>query len=186
MITPDPELSIAKQCDLLSLPRSSYYYKKRPVSAFTLEIMKQIDEIYTAHPDFGSRQIRNMLVRKGYKVNRKRIQRLMRIMGIQALFPGKNLSKPGKGSEHVIYPYRLRNLKIDRPNQVWSTDITYSVPGVYLNTFNKQTTSPFEIFSRGSYNKSTLQTVSSVMILSLSGSDLWYACRVMQPADNGG
>jgi putative transposase len=125
MITPDEQLSISKQCNLLGLSRSTLYYRKRPVSSYTLTLMNRIDEIYTQSPDMGSRQIRNVLRREGHKVNRKRIQRLMLIMGIKALFPGKNLSKPGTGSEHKVYPYLLRNLKIERPNQVWSTDITY-------------------------------------------------------------
>lgn len=118
-------LSITKQCDLLDLPRSGYYYKPVPISPFNLELMKRIDEIYLENPEYGSRMMRDILRREGYKVNRKRVQRLMRIMGIEAIYPKKNLSKPGIGSSHKIYPYLLRNLEIDRPNQVWCTDITY-------------------------------------------------------------
>lgn len=125
MIAPDEQLSLSTQCNLLGLSRSTLYYRKRPVSSYTLTLMNRIDEIYTQSPDMGSRQIRNVLKREGHKVNRKRIQRLMLIMGIKALFPGKNLSKPGTDSEHKVYPYLLQNLKIERPNQVWSTDITY-------------------------------------------------------------
>jgi putative transposase len=125
MIAPEPKISLSRQCELIKLPRSSLYYYPRPASDKNLGIMKRLDEIYTDNPDFGSRQLRNVLRREGHKINRKRVQRLMRIMGIQALYPGKNLSKPGIGSEHEIYPYLLRKLKISRPNQVWSTDITY-------------------------------------------------------------
>jgi len=125
MITPDPHLTISKQCELLSLARSTNYYKPRPISERDVAIMNRIDEIFTDNPDFGSRQLRNTLRRQGLRVNRKKVQRLMRIMGIRALFPGKNLSKPGKGSEHKIYPYLLRGVSIDRPNQVWSTDLSY-------------------------------------------------------------
>ncbi|MBI9055941.1 MAG: IS3 family transposase [Bacteroidales bacterium] len=128
MIEPETKISLSRQCDLIELSRSSFYYNPRPASDKDLGTMKRLDEVFTDNPDFGSRQLRNVLnalKREGYKINRKRVQRLMRIMGIQALYPGKNLSKPGIGSEHKIYPYLLRNMKIDRPNQVWSTDITY-------------------------------------------------------------
>lgn len=125
MITPCKEISVSQQCKLIKLSRSSLYYQNRPMKEADLQLMKRIDEIFTDNPDFGSRQIRNALRREKCKINRKKIQRLMRIMGLRAIFPGKNLSKPGKGSEHKIYPYRLRKLVIDRPNQVWSTDLTY-------------------------------------------------------------
>jgi len=125
MISPDEHISVSRQCQLVELPRSSFYYQKKPVSSENLELMKRIDEIFTESPDYGSRQIRNVLRRESLKINRKRVQRLMRIMGIMAIFPGKNLSKPGIGSEHKVYPYLLRKLSIGRPNQVWATDITY-------------------------------------------------------------
>jgi len=124
-------LSIKEQCSLLDLSRSGYYYKPVPMSDFNIELMKKIDEIYIESPEYGSRKIRDVIRRENKdsrglsRINRKRIQRLMRIMGIEAIYPKKNLSKPGKGSEHKIYPYLLRNLAITRPNQVWSTDITY-------------------------------------------------------------
>lgn len=124
-------LPVKRQCELLDISRSSYYYKPVPMSKTNLELMKKIDEIYTGSPEYGSRKIRDVIRRENQnnrvfnRINRKRIQRLMRIMGIEAIYPKKNLSKPGKGSEHKIYPYLLRNLKINRPNQVWSTDITY-------------------------------------------------------------
>ena len=125
-------MSISRQLKALGLSRSSYYYKERPMSEFNLKLMKRIDEIYTESPDYGSRMICKILRREetregssSKKINRKRIQNLMRIMGIQAIFPGKNLSKPGKGSEHKVYPYLLRNMAITKPDQVWCTDITY-------------------------------------------------------------
>lgn len=129
-ITPD-DLSVKQQCSLLDISRSGYYYKPVPMSELNLELMKKIDKIYTESPEYGSRKIRDVIRmenkddRRFRRINRKRIQRLMRIMGIEAIYPKKNLSKPGKGSEHKIYPYLLRNLAITRPNQVWSTDITY-------------------------------------------------------------
>jgi putative transposase len=125
MIAPDPQMSLSRQCQLVNLSRSSFYYRPKPPSEKDLSLMARIDEIYTDNPDFGSRQLRNVLDREGIVVNRKRIQRLMRLMDIQALYPKKNLSKPGEGSEHKIYPYLLRNMKIHKANQVWATDITY-------------------------------------------------------------
>ena len=118
-------MSIMKQLKLLGVARSSYYYRDKPMSDFNLQLTRIIDEIYTESPEYGSRKIRDVIRRenkniKGLnKVNRKRIQRLMRIMGIEAIYPKRNLSKPGKGSEHKIYPYLLRNITINRPNQVW-------------------------------------------------------------------
>ena len=124
-------LSIKEQCSLLDISRSGYYYKPVPMSDFNIELMKKVDEVYTESPEYGSRKIRDVIRRENkdsrgfHRINRKRIQRLMRIMGIEAIYPKKNLSKLGKGSEHKIYPYLLRHLAINRPNQVWSTDITY-------------------------------------------------------------
>lgn len=120
-------ISVRRQTEALELPRSTYYYQAKPLSTFNIRLMHRIDEIYTESPDYGSRMICKILRREysNKNINRKRIQRLMRIMGKQALYPKRNLSKPGKGSEHKIYPYLLRNKKIDHPNQVWSTDITY-------------------------------------------------------------
>ncbi|OVE78541.1 hypothetical protein BVY01_05165 [bacterium I07] len=88
-----------------------------------LRIMDRIDELYMDHPFYGSRNMRTVLNREGYQVNRKRIQRLMRLMGIQAIYPKPRLSIGGKG--HKIYPYLLKGLTIDRPDQVWCADITY-------------------------------------------------------------
>jgi putative transposase len=125
-VQPDEDLSIVRQCELLSLPRSSYY---RPVSdppkvSFEdLRLMRLIDEEYTRHPFYGSRKIKVWLQKQGWNVNRKRVQRLMRIMGIQSTAPGPRTSIPRK--EHKIYPYLLKGMNINRPDMVWCTDITY-------------------------------------------------------------
>jgi putative transposase len=98
--------------------RSTYYYQPRPESAENLRLLRQLDQLYMKRPFYGSRKMAVEL-----EVNRKRIQRLMRILGIEALYPKPNLSRPAPG--HQIYPYLLRGVEILRPNHVWSTDITY-------------------------------------------------------------
>lgn len=118
-----PELSYSRQCQLLGISRSSAYYKPQPVKAEDLEWMRRIDEQYLKTPYFGSRSMTKHFRRLGHKINRKRVQRLMRLMGIEAIYPKPKTSKPHP--QHKIYPYLLRNLKIDRPNQVWAADITY-------------------------------------------------------------
>ena len=123
MVDKKNPLSVARQCSLLALPRSTFYHTPKPVTAEELELMKLIDRCHLEKPFYGSRRVRDWLEDRGHKVNRKRIQRLMRTMGIVALYPTRNLSLANQA--HKIYPYLLRNLVIDRPNQVWSTDITY-------------------------------------------------------------
>jgi putative transposase len=124
MIEPEhPRISTARQCRLLGLPRSSYYHRPKPAPAGDLQLMRRIDEIYLAHPYFGSRQMARFLRRQGYPVNRKRIQRLMRLMDMEAIYQKPNLSRPHP--EHRVYPYLLRRLKVTRPNQVFACDITY-------------------------------------------------------------
>jgi putative transposase len=122
-----PKLSIARQCELISLSRASYYRSVDTGIGIetpeNLELMRLIDEEYTRHPFYGSRQLRNYFRRQGRVISRKRIQRLMRIMGLFSIAPKPNTSKRNK--EHKTYPYLLRDLVIDRPNQVWCTDITY-------------------------------------------------------------
>ncbi len=122
-----PTLSIARQCELISLSRATYYRSvETDIGTETpenLELMRLIDEEYTRHPFYGSRQMRNHFRRQGRVVGRKRIQRLMRLMGLVSVAPKPNTSKRNKA--HKIYPYLLRGLVIDRPNQVWCTDITY-------------------------------------------------------------
>ncbi len=123
MIEPEHVLSIRRQCELLGLNRSSYYYSPAQENAENLSLMKEIDAEYTRHPFYGSRRMRDFLIREGHDVNRKRIQRLMRIMGLVAIYPKPKVSE--RNQEHKIYPYLLRGVLIDHPNQVWSTDITY-------------------------------------------------------------
>jgi len=118
-----PGLAIRRQCTLLSVARSSVYRLPRPANDDDLLMMRLIDELFTAWPFLGSRRLAVMLREKGYSINRKRVQRLMRKMGIAALGPKPRTTKPAPG--HKIFPYLLRDLAIDRPNQVWAADITY-------------------------------------------------------------
>jgi len=123
MVTRTEPLSIIRQCELLDLPRSTFYHVSKPVSEADLALMKLIDRCHMELPFYGSRRIVDWLGDEGHLVNRKRVQRLMRTMGIVAVYPKKNLSQPNQA--HRVYPYLLRNLNIDRPNKVWATDITY-------------------------------------------------------------
>ena len=116
-------LSIARQCRLLSINRSSFYYRPKPVKAEDLELMRLIDEQYLKTPTWGSRSMRNHLRRLGYKINRKHVQRLMRLMGLEAIYPKPKTSRPHPA--HKIYPYLLKDMTIDQPDQVWAADITY-------------------------------------------------------------
>ena len=116
-------LSVRKQCSLLGLNRSVVYYETSDESALNLTVMRKIDELYTQYPFYGSRKICACLRREGYDVNRKRIQRLMREMGIEAIYAKPKTSVPNE--MHEKYPYLLRGLVIDRADQVWATDITY-------------------------------------------------------------
>ena len=116
-------MSIRRQCELLSVARSSYYYEPASETAENLMIMRLIDEQYMKTPFFGSRQMTAWLQRRGQEINRKRTQRLMRLMGLEAICPRKNTSKPAPG--HKIYPYLLRDVVVSCPDQVWCTDITY-------------------------------------------------------------
>ena len=117
------KIPIYRQCELLGLARSSLYYKSKETSESNMELMRLIDEEYTRAPFYGSRKMTAWLQMKGYEVNRKRVVRLMRKMGLEAIYPKPRLSVPNRG--HKIYPYLLRGVTITRPNQVWSTDITY-------------------------------------------------------------
>jgi len=123
MIERNVELSIVKQCQLLKLNRSSIYYKPVNTSKKNLELMRLIDELHLERPVRGSRTMVDRLLDKGFKVNRKRIQRLMRLMGIEAIYPKPKTSLRNK--KHKVYPFLLKNLKITKANQVWVTDITY-------------------------------------------------------------
>jgi putative transposase len=123
-ITPHPHLTLAQQCELLGLPRSTFYRQPAGETKWNLRLMRRLDELYLELPYFGSRKFAVLL---GWElrrpINRKRVQRLMRLMGIEALYPKPTLSRPAPG--HEIYPYLLRGVVVSRPNQVWSTDITY-------------------------------------------------------------
>jgi putative transposase len=123
LVDPTLSISITRQCELLGLGRSSYYFERNGESAKNLELMRLIDVLYTDSPCFGSRKMQAMLVRQGHNVNRKRVQRLMRLMGIEAIYQKPRTTVENR--EHRKFPYLLRGLAIERPNQVWSTDITY-------------------------------------------------------------
>ena len=118
-----PDLSIRRQCTLLTISRSGVYRGKPPADDGDLALMRRIDELFMTWPFLGSRRMAAMLSVDGRRVNRKRVRRLMRKMGIAALGPKPRTSKPAPG--HKIFPYLLRNMVIDRPNQVWAADITY-------------------------------------------------------------
>jgi putative transposase len=118
-----PQLSIRRQCAMLGLARSGVYRLPHPANDDDLMLMRRIDELFTRWPFLGSRRMTAMLRAEGIPINRKRVQRLMRRMGIAALGPKPRTSKPAPG--HTIYPYLLRDLAIERPNQVWAADITY-------------------------------------------------------------
>lgn len=111
------------QCELLSVHRSGLYYQPRPVAAGTLVLQRRIDEIYTACPFYGVRKITAQLRSEGQLVNHKAVARHMQTMGLRAIYPSPNLSQ--RARQHAVYPYLLRGLKIERPNQVWGVDITY-------------------------------------------------------------
>jgi putative transposase len=117
------EVSVVAQCELLSVSRSGLYYQPRPVDAGTLVLQRRIDEIYTACPFYGVRKITAQMRSEGRLVNHKAVARHMQVMGLRAIYPGPNLSQ--RARQHAIYPYLLRGLKIEQPNQVWGVDITY-------------------------------------------------------------
>ena len=117
------DLSVRRQCELLGLHRSNWYYEAVPESALNLKLMRVIDEQYLDTPFYGSRRMTVCLRQRGHAVNRKRVQRLLRLMGLEAIYPKPKTTHRGQG--HKIYPYLLRGLSITRPDQVWSADITY-------------------------------------------------------------
>ena len=118
-----PGLSIGKQCALLSISRSSFYYRPKGETALNLALMRRIDEQFLETPFYGVRQMTWHLRNDGHPVNEKRIRRLMRLMGLMPIYQKPNTSKAAKG--HKTYPYLLKGLRVDRPNQVWAADITY-------------------------------------------------------------
>ena len=118
-----PEISVRRQCELLGIHRSGLYYAPAGESEENLLLMRLLDEQYTRTPFYGSRKMTAWLATEGHRVNRKRVSRLMEMLGVEAVYPKPKLSQPGEG--HRIYPYLLRGITVDRVNQVWSTDITY-------------------------------------------------------------
>jgi len=125
LVSKDSNLSINRQCELLDLGRSGYYYEPRGESPKNLLYMRLMDEEYLKHPFYGVWQMTFFLRNQGFQVNPKRGRRLLRLMGLEAVCPGPHTSKPGKGAEHQVFPYLLRALEISRPGQVVGTDITY-------------------------------------------------------------
>ncbi len=126
-------ISLTRQCDLLNVSKGALYYEPVGIDPYNLELMDLLDRQYTELPFYGSRRMTAWLKRKGHPVNRKRVQRLMRLMGLEAIYPKPNLSK--RRQDHKIYPYLLKGVKIEKPDYVWSTDITYIRVGrgfVYL------------------------------------------------------
>ena len=118
-----PKVSLSAQCEMLGLSRSSLYYKPKGESTETLSLMRRIDELYMMYPFYGSRQIVRHLHRQRVRVGRHRVRRLMRLMGLQAIYRAPRTSRPNP--DHKVYPYLLKDLVIDRPNQVWCADVTY-------------------------------------------------------------
>jgi len=123
LIEPDSKLSLRRQCELLGQCRSTYYYQSCPESPENLALMRRLDELHLAQPVYGSRKLTVLLRREGLVINRKRVVRLLRIMGVEAIYARPKLSQPA--TEHRIYPYLLRDLSITGPDQVWCADITY-------------------------------------------------------------
>jgi len=124
MIDPGLDLPVSRQCLLLGLARSTYYYEsKNTESDFNLALMEEIDRLYLAHPENGSRMMTKILRRRGHEVNRKRVQRLMQLMGLRSLAPQPKTTKAHP--DHPKYPYLLRGVTVDHPNHVWCSDITY-------------------------------------------------------------
>jgi putative transposase len=162
------EPSTHRQCQMLDISRSSVYYRPRPVKAEDLQFMRLIDEQYLKEPCSGSRSMRNFLRRAGYRISRKRVQRLMRLMGLEAIYPKPRTSRPHP--EHKVYPYLLKNLTINQANQVWAADITYSAPRLGI--------------SRGAYPWNAREEETQMPCFSLwksmspSGGDLLLTGRV--------
>jgi len=123
MIDREHDLPISRQAKALGVSRGSVYYRPRPVAPEDLALMRRIDELHLERPFAGARMLRDFLAREGVEVGRRHVSTLMKLMGIEAIYRRRNTSKPAPG--HKIYPYLLRGAKVERPNQVWATDITY-------------------------------------------------------------
>ena len=122
----DGHVLLTRQCRLLGISRSSLYYRPKEPDASTLDLMRRIDEQYLKTPFYGSRKMTAWLRGQGYVVGRDRVRRLMRLLGLEAVYQKPRTSKPAAG--HKVYPYLLQDLGIDRPNHVWCSDVTYSAP----------------------------------------------------------
>ena len=123
MIQAAHPLTVTRRCELLDVARSTVYYHPTGIPSEDLALMRLLDEIHLERPFYGSRRLRDELETQGHPVNRKRVQRLMRQRGLSALYPKPRTSQPGAG--HTVYPYLLKGLSIERPNQVWASDICY-------------------------------------------------------------
>ena len=178
-------LSIVKQCSLMGVSRSSFYYQGKGESRFNLKLMRLIDEQWLKTPFFGSRRMAKHLRGEGYNASRKRVRRLMRKMGIAAIYPKPRTTRPRK--ENPVYPYLLRNLAIDRPNQVWCSDITYRAPGsLCWHGDARGDTSMFGIHmdrARKRYGPSGRSLLRKSV--SPSGGDPLYTGGVTQPVGKG-
>ena len=164
------ELSIVQQCALLSLQRSVFYYQPAEESKENLDLMAEIDQQYLKCPFYGSRRMTALLNQLGYRVNRKRIQRLYQVMGLEGIGPKPSLSKPGEG--HKIYPYLLRGLAIEQINQVWATDLTYiPMPTGFMYPGGEPLMAVLDLYSR----KVIAWDVSNSM-------DTEFCCRVLKEA----
>ena len=124
-VDPSDKLKVTRQCELAGVCRATWYSRKtvKPITGEDINLCRLIDEAYTKYPFYGSRRMVRHLLEQGIKVNRKRVQRLMRLMGLAGMAPGPNTSK--KHPEHKVYPYLLRGVTVTKPNEVWGTDITY-------------------------------------------------------------
>lgn len=125
MIDRDAWLPVTRQCQLLKVTRSTVYYRPTPLPEDTLTVMRVLDEIHLELPFLGSRKLVTELAKRGLIVNRKRVQRLMGLMGIEAIYPKPRTTRPGFGAGHKVYPYLLGGVEITRPDQVWLADVTY-------------------------------------------------------------
>lgn len=117
------QLTVKRQCELIELNRSSYYFDPKPLTEEDHKIMRKMDEIFTNHPYYGTRRMVHVLKAEGYRVGRKKIRKYYQLLGLEAIYPKMNLSR--RNQEHKVYPYLLTNLEIKYSNQVWSADITY-------------------------------------------------------------
>ena len=126
MIGPDTDLRVSQQCRLLGLSRSTYYYQPAPVTADDLVLLRQMDGQYLKTPHYGARSYATWFQRRGVAVGRKKAARLMAVLGIGSTAPQPKTSAPGRS--HPVYPYLLKGMTIERPDQVWAADITYGAP----------------------------------------------------------